>query len=684
MDALARSRIVDTVREPEFDDVARLAASVTDSPMAMISFVDRDRLWLKATHGLSLQELPRAHSFCAVAIDQERPFSVYDAALDERFSRHVLVASSTPVRSYTGAPLKDPQGPFSALGTLAVLDVVPRKLSQAQLEALEALARQVISLLELRRLRDTRLLKSEALLASATRISGIGCWQWNMTSGEITWSNEMYDIFGLPRSTIPSLEAFQSCVHPDDRAIVAARTALTLQGSMTTFPDYRVERPNGEVRTVQATAELERDSHGKPALLTGALLDVTEQRLAEEARKRLAMQVMQSQKLESLGVLSAGVAHDFNNLLVGILGNAELALADPELSHNTRDLMGRVTEAAVQAAGLTRQLLAYTGRGRRETAALDLSAQVLSAVELLRSSLSSSAVLSSSLPKQLPAIQADGEGLQQLVMSLIMNAVESYPSGSGEVRVRTYVTALEGEARHDMVLPAQLLPGRYVVLEVSDQGCGMSQDMLERVFEPFYSTKFTGRGLGLAAVLGISRSHRAVLTVDSRPGQGSCFRVHFPALDRSARDTTDLPQREPAAGHVLAGRTVLVVDDEARVRLLERRVLETYGVSVLEAGTGDEAIDLLAQSDAPVDAVLLDLVMPGLDSASTLRALRRLRPQVPVIIQSGYSEEEVTTRLLEIDEQLAFLPKPFSPKTLVEQVSQLLAARPEAASRTGR
>lgn len=667
--ALMRSRSLSTAREQDLDDLVLLAAESTDSPMAMLSFVDGDRLWLKAVYGLTLDWLPREHSFCEAALAEAHAFAVYDATRDPRFSGYVLVSDPTRVRAYTGVPVRDEDGAF---GVLAVLHTKPRQLSREQLRRLEIVARQVQALLELKRLRDRRLLKSEALLSSATRASGIGCWQWDLARGEVTWSNEMYDIFGLPRSVGPSLEAFRECVHPDDRELVAARTALALEGSMTEFPDYRVVRPNGDVRVVYSTSELERDDDGRPALLTGVLLDVTEQRRAEEERKRFTMQMMHTQKLESLGVLSAGVAHDFNNLLVGILGNTELASADSSLSRNTRTLLARVTESAIQAAGLTRKLLAYTGRGHMEMRELDLSGHTQITLDRARSTLPGSVRLSSPHSRELLLIQADAEQLTQVTLNLVMNAAESYRDRPGEVRVRAYAAVVESEQRHDVITPTTLVRGRYAVLEVSDDGDGMSGATLERIFEPFFSTKFTGRGLGLAAVVGIARSHHAVLTVDSQVGLGSRFRVYFPALEQAPEALSVAgPVRPP--GKPLAGRTVLIVDDEARVRLLERHVLEELGARILEAETGDRALELMEQNRRRVHLVMLDLVMPGLDSASTLRALRRLQPDIPIVIQSGYPESEVLRRMQEVGGKIDFLQKPFSPRTLVAKLTPLLS-----------
>lgn len=668
LDALARSHILDTPAEPEFDDLVRLAAAATRCPVAMLCFVDEHRLWFKATYGIDTRELPRGGSACTLAIDSEQPYVVPDVTKDPRVAHHPLVVEPPHARAYAAVRLLDGE---HALGTLAVLDTQPRQFTQEQLALLQALARTAIALLDRRRLRETRLLRSEAMLLSATRISGIGCWQWNMETGEITWSDETRTIFGMPDDFQPSLTCFEERLHPDDRAIVAERTRLTLEGKMTTFPDYRILRPTGETRIVQATAELERDHSGRPILLTGALLDITDRRRVEEESKQLAMQVMHGQKLESLGVLAAGVAHDFNNLLVGMLGNAELVAVDPALSGDSRELIGHVVEAASQAAGLTRQLLAYTGRGHIETAEVDLSALVTPIVEILRASIPKSVVLTAALPARLPAIRADADQLQQVAMNLIMNSAEAYGSASGEVRIRTFAALVEGPERHDLTAPTSLSPGPYVVLEVMDRGGGMTRATLDRVFEPFFTTKFTGRGLGLAAVLGIARSHGAVLTVDSEPGHGSRFRVHLPALDHLPLEQA-APTRPRSDAEALRGRTVLLVDDEPRVRALERRVLCDAGMNVLEASDGAEAISLLQRHEHLVDVVVLDLVMPGLDSATTLRRLRGLRSDLPALVQSGYPEEEATARMQEIVGKLAFLQKPFSPKALVARLSDLL------------
>jgi PAS domain S-box-containing protein len=642
--------------------LVELAAQLTSSTVAFVCLVDATRLWVKAAYGCAPGDYPRAGSPCELAIEAPGLFEL--SSLDRRFEDHPLTAS---LRSYAAVALRDGA---RALGVLAVGATAARELDAAQRGQLSALGRQASALLELHRLRDQRLLKSEALLNSAMRISGIGCWEWNMVTDEATWSDEMYAMFGLPRDVVPSLALFSERVHPDDRAPIAERTELALRGEMMDYPDYRIVRPDGEIRVVHVNAALERDAQGRPLRLTGTCHDVTAQRAAEEQRKQIALSAMQTQKLESLGVLSAGVAHDFNNLLVGVLGNAELALADRSLSGSTSDLLERIVDAALRAGTLTKQLLAYTGHTPLKLTELDLAAQVSTWLDRLRSALSPGVSLRVSLASGLPAVRADLEQLQLLVTNLVLNAGESY-DGSGEVQLRVFAHSPSHEEAHDMSMPTRVTPGQYVVLEVSDRGCGMAKGTLERALEPFFSTKFTGRGLGLSAVLGIARSHSGVLTVDSRPGEGSLLRVHFPALDRQASSRSQPSESITRTGQ-LAGHTVLLVDDERLVRNVERLAMQRAGLAVIEAEDGQQAIDLLARHRDEVDLVVLDLVMPGLDAATTLRGLREICPNIPVIVQSGYPEEEVSRSLDEVDGRLDFLQKPFTVQAVLSKVASLL------------
>jgi signal transduction histidine kinase len=662
LDALACCRIVGTPPEPDFDALVRMAALLTDSSKAVISLLDAERLWVKAAHGSVPGDYPRRGSPCELALLERNLFEL--PVLEGPLADHPLMVGAC---SYAATPLRDGK---HVLGTLAVFDRQPRSLTPAQREHLASLGQQASALLELRRLRERRLRKGEALLHSATRISGVGCWQWNMETGETFWSDEMFALFGIEPGRALELSEFIACVHPEDRDGVVASTEFAARGELTHFADYRILHADGQVRVVRPHAELERDAEGRPVRLTGALHDVTSQCAAEEQRKQLALTDMQTQKLESLGVLSGGVAHDFNNLLVGVLGNAELALADRSLSPTTVDLLERIIDAAQSAGRLTRQLLAYSGRSHLKFVELDLAGQVELWLERLRSALPRDVMLQAALPSGLPGIRADLDQLQLLTSNLVNNAGEAY-DGRGEVSLRVFPLELEEDEAHDLCAPTPLARGRYMVLEVADRGCGMAPGTLNRVLEPFFTTKFTGRGLGLSAVLGIARSHSGVLTVDSTPGAGSRVRLYFPALDRPAAPR---PQRELPVprGNQLHGYTVLLVDDEPLVRSVERLALQRAGLTVLEAGDGQSAIDTLTQHREQVDLLVLDLMMPGLDAATTLRSLRALRPDLPVIVQSGYSEEDASRSLEQAGGRVTFLQKPFSVQTMLSKVASSL------------
>jgi two-component system, cell cycle sensor histidine kinase and response regulator CckA len=675
LSALSKCRILDTGPERAFDELARLAAHASGCPLALIAFVDRDRIWLKSAFGCAARELPRAHAPFELAL--AGPLALVDAAADARFRQHPLVAAEPRARFVAAAPIHSHDR--LPIGALVVLDRVPRSANDETMAALCTLASAVSAQVELRLLRDARLLKSEALLSSAQRIAGFGCWEWDMQTHEITWSEAMYAIFDRPRDHMPTLDSFMERVHPDDRAGLQERVQQSIDHGLSRYPDYRIVWSDGSVRVLAATAELERDQNGVPLRLTGAIQDVTEQRKHEVERQQMALQMLHAQKLESLGVLAAGVAHDFNNLLVGVLGNAELAALDGGLSSGTRHLLDQVIEAATRAAGLTRQLLAYTGRGHFSMRNVDLAGHVAGLSALLRASLPRSVQLSAELGGELPEVRADLDQLQQVTMNLILNAAEAYEGSEGEVQVRAFALCVEGAPSHALSAPGPLMPGRYVVLEVSDRGCGMEPHTLQRIFEPFFSTKFTGRGLGLAAVLGIVRGHEAVLTVDSAAGAGTTFRVHFPVAQQREAAPAPLPALGPAPApelDPLKGSGVLVVDDEERVRAVARAVIASAGARVLEACHGAEALALFESRGGEIDAVLLDVVMPGMDVASVLRGLRARRPELPVLIYSGYPEEEATRQLRELDTRhSAFLEKPFTPATLLAKLRSLLGLR---------
>jgi PAS domain S-box-containing protein len=388
-----------------------------------------------------------------------------------------------------------------------------------------------------------------------------------------------------------------------------------------------------------------------------------ELRLREESARREAeaseARSRHVQKLESIGVLAGGIAHDFNNLLHVVLGNADLARLQLPPDAAAREHLDEVIRATQRAAELTQQLLAYSGRGAVETRQLDLSCEVREMATLLRTAISRQATLVWDLSTDLPPVTADPTQIRQVVMNLITNASDALGEGAGTISLRTGVVA-DGDRDPG--------PGQFVFLEVGDNGCGMDSGTLQRIFDPFFSTKFAGRGLGLAAVMGIVESHGGHIRIRTAPGEGTTFRLLFPAVVGQADGT---PRRISGADWRGCG-TVLVVEDEDGVREVVGRMLERLGFQVITADDGLAALERLDEHDGAVSAVLLDLSMPRMGGFEALQHIRDRKPDLPVILMSGYTEQEVASKLLDgTSGAVCFLQKPFLPEDLTSVLRQV-------------
>ena len=398
------------------------------------------------------------------------------------------------------------------------------------------------------------------------------------------------------------------------------------------------------------------DGRGGVAGIIGLAIDVSERRQAEETRLALERRLLEAQKLESLGVLAGGVAHDFNNLLVNVLGNASLALGELPPSSPAREAVRRIEHAARRGSELTRQMLAYAGKETIALERVDVNAVITDTSDLLRGSIARRVALAHDLAADLPAVEGDPTQLRQVVMNLVINASEAIGDAEGSITVRTAMVELGEEDLRDTLHAPEATPGPHVCVEVSDTGCGMDAATVAKVFDPFFSTKFTGRGLGLATVLGVARGHRGALAVASTPGQGTSFRVYLPAAAAGTRP--EVATAAPAAEGP-EGRTVLLVDDEADVRAVTAHMLERLGCSVLEAGDGRQGVDVFRAHARVIDAVIVDLTLPRLSGDGVFHEIRGIRPDARVILMSGHSDDRATGGLLEAG-LAGFLRKPFS------------------------
>jgi two-component system cell cycle sensor histidine kinase/response regulator CckA len=377
-----------------------------------------------------------------------------------------------------------------------------------------------------------------------------------------------------------------------------------------------------------------------------------------------------SLRLEQIGLLAGGIAHDFNNLLTGILGQASLALATLPPDSPARGPIHKAAGAAGRAADLTRQLLAYAGKGQFQVACVDLNELIIENIGLQETCMPPRVRLGLDLAQDLPSVLADRGQMQQVLMNLVGNAAEAIAAErGGTVRVSTFVRRLEGPAageEADRPLPA----GDYVGLQVEDNGCGMTPDVLAHIFDPFFSTKGSGRGLGLSATRGIVRAHKGGLVVATAPGEGTRFLVLLPAA--ASESPAALPaaaaQAQPARGK----GTVLVIDDEAAVREVTCDMLAAAGIKAVAAGSGPEGVKRYGDDPAKIALVLLDMQMPGMSGEETLASLRALNPDVKVIVISGFGESEALRRFAGSSTH-GFLQKPYDFEALSAAVGRALA-----------
>jgi PAS domain S-box-containing protein len=415
----------------------------------------------------------------------------------------------------------------------------------------------------------------------------------------------------------------------------------------------------------------------RPVGVQGIARDITDRRHAEEQRLRLEQQILHAQKLEGLGVLAGGIAHDFNNLLVGVLGNAGLALRRLPKDSPLHTYLKRIEAAAQRAALLTKQMLAYSGRSSFVVRPLNLSKLIADMPDLVRASIPRQISLEFDCDPGLPLIVGDTPQFHQMLVNLITNAAEAIGERAGRIVVRTSVTDITAGMMEQFYFQESCEPGAYVCLEIADDGCGMGKEQLARVFDPFYTTKFTGRGLGLAALLGIVRGHRGAIQVESRLGEGTVFRLYFPVVARAAASAAPLLtppseiKKSAAVGAWQGSGLLLIADDEEAVRVVAKEILERQGFTTLVAVDGREAIDMFTARADEVAAALIDLTMPQINGQEVMEALRALRPELPIIITSGYSEQDILERFHQ-SPPTAFIQKPYRSRELVALVKKVL------------
>jgi nitrogen-specific signal transduction histidine kinase len=390
-------------------------------------------------------------------------------------------------------------------------------------------------------------------------------------------------------------------------------------------------------------AEVVLDEEGRTVRMFGAVQDITDVRRAQE-------ESVARQKLESLGVLAGGIAHDFNNLLGGILAEAELVEADLPAGSSAVEELQRIQAVAIHGAEIVRELMIYAGQDQTSLVEpVDLARLVEEMLELLKVSVSKRVVLKINLDRTLPTVWVNAPQIRQVLMNLVINASEAIGEKEGIISIAA--SRVTGD-------PANLPTSNYVRLEVSDTGCGMTEEVKAKIFDPFFSTKFPGRGLGLAVVQGIVRSQRGIIHLISAPGQGTTFQVCLPFSSNWASGTPNvISSSATEQSHTRTG-TILVVEDEELLRLAVSKALRKKGFSVIEASDGSAAMDLLQTHINDLDVILLDVTVPGRSSREIFEEALRIRPNVKVILSSAYGKETVDATFTGMRVE-HFIRKPF-------------------------
>jgi PAS domain S-box-containing protein len=452
-------------------------------------------------------------------------------------------------------------------------------------------------------------------------------------------------------------------LHPDDRERVITALEQSIEAGTPFTDEYRLLTKSGQMVWIRDRGRIVQGDASHTSFFQGFMVDVT-------VEHRMEQRLLQSQKLESLGIMAGGIAHDFNNLLTVILGNADLALEDIRPARPGHNELQLIREASLRAKGLTGQMLTYTGRVPVAHEKVDVNQLLESMSVLLAAAVSKKAKLRWDLAAGLPFVEADPNQLQQIIMNLLTNASEALQDKPGSIVVSTDLFTADEPIPSEWSESGEFPAGRYVSLEVRDTGAGMDQATRLRMFDPFFSTKFTGRGLGLAAVLGTVRQQCGAIFVETAQGLGTSVRVLLPASDRVAAGQilkeSHAPDHPPHPQ-----RTILVVDDEEGVRDLIRAVLQRQGYRVISASDGRQAIERYRKHAREIDAVLLDLTMPELDGEATLAELQAIAPAVRVVLMSGYSESKVAGRFASKG-TAAFLQKPFRHKELLEILHRIV------------
>lgn len=517
------------------------------------------------------------------------------------------------------------------------------------------------TILEQLRSSEEQLKRSNNHFEFAQRIAKLGSWTWDPIADISYWSKEVFRIFQLPEAEHGAdFPTVLSMVHPDDRELLQKSIQQAIEDNKNYDIEFRLLRSDNSICHIHSIGKLERDSDGKPKLFIGVLQDITE-------RKKLEQQYLRAQRLESIGTLAGGIAHDLNNVLAPIMMSIDLLKM--KLSKKEPDLipiLESIGNSSKRGAELINQVLSFARGMEGHRVEVQLRHLIAEMEKIARETFPKNIQLHSSLQKDLWILIADPTQIHQIILNLCVNARDAMPNG-GSIIIRAQNVILD-ESFTRLHLKANT--GPYVKIEVEDTGEGIKPDYIEQIFDPFFTTKDVGKGtgLGLSTTLTITESHGGFIEVYSDLGQGSRFNVYLPAQQNSADSPSQEEIRQLPVGN---GETVLLIDDEASVRLIASQTLENFGYKVITASNGAEAISIYATRHSEIDVVITDMMMPTMDGPATVKALRHFNPDVKIIGASGLTANSKIANTIEgLDH---FILKPYSAEIVLTTLKKVLS-----------
>jgi PAS domain S-box-containing protein len=519
-----------------------------------------------------------------------------------------------------------------------------------------------------RRKMQSKLESTENSLHMAMDAAELGTFEWDIRAGKIAPTSQTERIFGFaPGEWTGDYSAARTFTHPDDleRLDKASRAALAARGTFS--EEFRIIRRDGRTRWILCRGAFEFSEAGEPVRMHGVVMDITD-------RRHLEAQLIQAQKMESIGRLAGGVAHDFNNLLTVINGYSELILSDPAAGEASIGPAKQILLAGNRAAALTQQLLLFSRQQPVQAQLIDLNALIAESKDLLQRLVGYDIRISTAAGTDPAPIRADASQIHQILMNLAVNARDAMPGG-GDLRIETALFEAGPDIYRDRssAEARTIEPGYYLVLTVSDTGTGIDEETQRHIFEPFFTTKPQGKGtgLGLATVYGIVKQNRGWIEIASKLGKGSTFRIFLPRAEAERAADPPTPRTAPVAPSDSGPKTILVVEDQDGLLKLVAGVLAKAGYRVLSASDGESALAMAAIHDGTIDMVLSDVIMPGMNGFGVVERLRMVRPSIRIVLMSGYTEEAVAQRGA-IQPGAVYIAKPFTPVSLVARVREVL------------